>query len=204
MAVSASLSGIPMNRQPLNSRVLLNRDPDRLTIDIPPRHASREVPVRTIATVVLLGVVALFCLIVLLSFSGSSQALSIGGVLVALLVLLPFGFLGLLALRSLKSTRSDSHHLVLDRDQFELVWQRRGKYHPLAEGKTADLEKATVESYMGPRGKRRSRLVLWEGTKPHDFGLTAEGAALSEVEQNWLAEEINSFLRQVQGWRFSK
>lgn len=190
-----------MTKQPLNSRVLLNRDPDRLTIDIPPRRAARELQVRTVAIAVLSGVAVLFCLIVVISLSSSLQAFSIGGILIALLILLPCGFLGLLALRSLRSTGSDSHHLVLDRDRFELVWQRRGKYHPLAEGKTADLEKATVEADISSRSKRRSRLVLWEGTKPHDFGLTAEGAALSEVEQNWLAEEINSFLRQCNGWR---
>lgn len=85
------------------------------------------------------------------------------------------------------------HRLEIYPRQFTISRGYIGFQNALYEGKTRELIKAELRVDAGFWGETKHSLLLWEGVTAHNFA-----SELTSVEKEWLADEINDFLNDLE------
>lgn len=175
-------------RKPAGSRVIMERDRSNrlMRVTIPPRGFSGETVSKGAFAAAWTGFTAFWTVGVLTG----------GAPIVFSLFSLPFWVAGA---RLAKSTADDLRGAVTmvisvgggEKEVYYFSITTKGAFGGLrvVEGDARDLLGALVDTEMYVNGRPVTALLLREGTRRH-----AVGAGLDPVEQEWLRQEINSFL----------
>lgn len=176
-------------RKPAGSRVILERDRSNrlLRVSIPPKGLSGEAISRGAFTVAWTSFTAFWTVGVLTG----------GAPIMFSLFSLPFWAAGYRFARSTADEITGTTNLVIsfgggEKDVFYFGLSLKGAIGRgrFVEGDSRDLNSASMETEMYINGRPMAELVLNEGTRRHVFG-----EALDPVEQEWLRDEINDFLK---------
>lgn len=176
-------------RKPAGSRVVLERDRTNrlLRVAVPAKGLSGETISKGVFTVAWTGFTAFWTMGVLTG--GAPFAFALFSI--------PFWAAGARLARATAEDVSGLTTLVVsfgggEREIFYFALCSRTALgrDGIVEGDARDLDGAVVETEMFVNGRPVTELYLCEGTRRH-----AVGGALEAVEQEWLRDEINDFLR---------
>lgn len=182
-------------RQPAGSRVVLERDEESrlLRVFVPPKGFTAQTAATGAFAITWTGFVGFW----------TAGVVTGGAPLVAGLFSLPFWFAGFKMGKRVVDDLRGTTELVISagggqKEVYFFSLRVAGALGDvkLAEGDARDLDSAVVEDtvYVNQDGTetRTSSMVLKEGVRTH-----ALGEDLGDVEQDWLCNEINSFLQDA-------
>lgn len=183
------------SRQPAGSRVVLDRDEESrlLRVFIPPKGFTAQTAATGAFALTWTGFVGFW----------TAGVVTGGAPLIAGLFSLPFWFAGFKMGKRVVDDLRGTTELVISagggqKEVYFFSLRVAGAFGDvqLAEGDARDLNGAAVEDtvYTNDDGTvtRTSSMVLKEGVRNH-----ALGEDLGDVEQDWLCNEINSFLQDA-------
>jgi len=197
LAVLKGEQEIPASpRQPAHSHVVLTKTRERIAIAIPHRRKGLIYDSSSLFSGIALFVVAT-C--VMLAPTASTDTLSgSANFAIRTFCAVPLSGIGLYYLGQYLFSIFGLTKLEIDRHNFCLQWclfvlKRR------VLGKTDDIDQVksdctlTVGDEMSLSASTMSKCKIVEGTRQHYFG-----GYLTEVEQEWLIDEISTFLRKLE------
>ncbi len=167
-------------RKPAGSLVCIDRSPDHFAIDIPPSGATQD-PVDYLVRAA-----------VPLSVAAGCGALALGGGAAFLYGLPVLVAAGGYSLGRVLFRMAGWSHVLCDRQSLQLGWSCLGVRQQSRCNVRAITQVEVAVTVSPTSGRRRSRLVIWEGKTPHTVG-----QHLAEVEQEWLAAELMDFLQEL-------
>lgn len=171
----------PAPRRPAGTRVKLHKSRTALEMAIPPTGFRGE----TLG----IGLFALFWNGGILVWT--MGAVSSGAPLIFALFSVPFWFVGLGMLGGVCSRLFGRVRLVIDPQRFVLErqllgWKRR------VEGNSIDLSGVELRTAYTRNGRPMQSITLMEGVNTYKLG-----TPLTAVEKAWLADELDSFVKQL-------
>lgn len=176
-------------RQPVGSRVLIERDADNrlLRVFIPPRGFTAQTASKGAFAVAWTGFVGFW----------TAGVVTGGAPLLMGLFSLPFWYAGVKMGKRVADDLKGTTELVIsagggEKEVFFFSLRIVGALGDVreVEGDSRDLNGASVDVKMYQNEEEVTEIVLQEGVNKH-----ALGEDLDDVEQDWLCGEINTFLR---------
>ena len=173
-----------IRRQPMGSKIKLQKTRSQLTIDIPPIGLRGE----TLG----LGCFALFWNGFI--FVWTAGAVAAGAPFIFPLFSIPFWIVGIGMAGATLFGVAGRTHLQIDAERFELRWQVKplGFSHRKS-GRTTDLEGIKLTTAYISNDRPVKGCTLIEGVHSYKFG-----TMLSLSEKAWLVQEIDDFLMSQQ------
>lgn len=168
--------------KPAGTRVIVKRNPTRLEVTIPPAGLFHPMSMG-------LMIFAIFWNGFI--FFWTMSAIAMRAPIFFPLFSIPFWIVGVGMLGMLGMVAFGHRRMVFGAQTFAQEWWCLG-FRRSHQGPTADLSPAEVKVQTDSDGHRTVELVYWEGVRQHTFGY-----GLTEIEQKWLATEINNFLAQI-------
>lgn len=173
-----------LRRQPVGSKIKLQRTRSHLIVDIPPIGLRGE----TLG----IGCFALFWNGFI--FIWTAGAVAAGAPFLFPLFSIPFWIVGIGMAGATLFGTSGQTRLEIDPERFELLWQIKALgFRYRKSGRTADLEGIKLTTVYTSNDRPVKGCTLFEGVHSHKFG-----TMLSPSEQGWLVEEIGDFLMSQQ------
>lgn len=124
-------------------------------------------------------------------FFWTAGAIFVGANLFFPLFSIPFWVVGLGMLGGVLYSIAGKTHLEIDRESFRLQWHLWGLKREI-RGKTADIYKVELTDNLQVNDRPIVSCTIVEGIRTHRFG-----SWLSQLEKEWLVEEITNFLQNI-------
>ncbi|MEE3717322.1 serine/threonine-protein kinase [Tumidithrix elongata RA019] len=178
-------AAIAKPRKPLDSRVVLEKSSDRLTIDIPPQLKSD-----TLWGAGFFGGLVYFALFtwILPWFSTGEWWLKI----LLGVVTSPLFLMAIVAPIMLLFSIFGKVHIAIDRNTFHIKKYFLGIKFTQSQGYVADITAITNKTQESSENGKATNCSIWEGTQEHRL----DSELLDQKELDWLVAEISEFVRQ--------